>query len=57
MLNLGTARIGFARVFRMGGGADVKAVSTYVLSKTEYSSDLVHYFWEGTKFTFKNKNK
>ena len=33
-------------------------MSTYPLSKTENSSDLVHYFLgRGPKFTFKNKNK
>ena len=30
-------------------GANVKSVSTYPLSKTENSSDLVHYFLEGSE--------
>ena len=32
---------------RWGGGANVKSVSTYPLSKTQSSSDLVHYFLGG----------
>ena len=45
--------IGVARVLRLGG--NVKPVSTYPMSKTKNSSDLVHYFFAGLKFTFENK--
>ena len=48
--------IGVARVLRLGG--QMSTMSTYPLSKTENSSDLVHYFFgRGPKLTFKNKNK
>ena len=39
-------------------GANVKSVSTYPLSKTENSSDLVHYFFNrGPEYTLKSKIK
>ena len=40
-------------------GANVKPVSTYTLSKTENSSDLVHYFWgwaPNSQLKIKKKN-
>ena len=47
--------IDVARVLRLGG--QMSTLSTYPLSKTENSSDLVHYFCDGPKFTFKIKIK
>ena len=43
--------IGVARVLRLGGKCQL--MSTYSLSKIENSSDLVHYFWDGSQIHIK----
>ena len=45
MASSGQVRIGVARVLvKVRGGGQMSTMSTYPLSKTENSSDSVHYF-------------